>query len=201
MVIRRLPRQLRSSALALPLVMTLGCSSTSGTGGVKSDPQVFRGADGWCQIVHPVSCPPDTMCNPPPPMRTDCPADLSVLTHDGWQPGVGRVDDGTCMTVAAPTCVVATEACTENLGPTTTCPDDPKALRFDRYKPPEPPELPKPKLAGRILRQVDGTCISLAEPMKCPPKATCNPPPPKRIECPTDPKDIHTDLLNRNIPK
>lgn len=197
MVIRRLPRQLRSSALALPLVMTLGCSSTSNTGGGQSSPTVYRGADGWCHITYDMKCPPDATCNPPPPQRIDCPTDLGKLSHDGWQPGVGRIADGTCVTLEAPTCTVATDTCAENLGNTTACPEDPKTLRFDRYKPPEPT---KPKYAGRILRRADGTCTLLASPPSCPPNVTCNPPPPRPIDCPADPAEIHTDLMKPPTP-
>ena len=38
----------------------------------------------------------------------------------------------------------------------------------------------------RITQQPDGTCVSFPTDFKCPTGATCNPPPPKPVECPPE---------------
>lgn len=47
-------------------------------------------------------------------------------------------------------------------------------------------ELPPPSGRGRVVQRPDGKCYE--EPdlsnFKCPPKATCNPPPPMPVRCP-----------------
>lgn len=201
MVLRRLPRHLRSSALSLPLVLTLGCSSSPGTGsGPERSSTTWRDPIGHCFVSETVRCPPNATCNPPPPRRIACPDGGVGLDLDNFEGGVGRLEDGRCVTILPPTCPVETTVCTENLGEAVPCPepgDKGKALRFDRFVP-KKTELLRP--AGRILRRADGTCTLLAEPPRCPPNATCNPPPPRPIECPADPKEIHFDQMKPPTP-
>lgn len=187
MILRRLPRSLRLSALSLPLVLTVGCSSTPAGPLPGKDTSIRRRADGHCFKDFNPSCPPDVACNPPAPEPVACP-DPKALDFDGWRDGVGRVEDGTCVVVKAPTCPPE-GACTENLGGTTECVADKKTLKFDRFR-----EVPPPA-AGRIFRRADGTRLLMPPAPNCPPKATCNPPPPHPIPCPEDPTRIHTDLF------
>jgi hypothetical protein len=41
------------------------------------DRHVQRRPDGTCWEYFDVRCPPDATCNPPPPRRVDCPANLT----------------------------------------------------------------------------------------------------------------------------
>ncbi|MCA9593565.1 MAG: hypothetical protein KC776_09655 [Myxococcales bacterium] len=47
------------------------------------------------------------------------------------------------------------------------------------------PSPQTPKSDGtRLERQADGSCL-LTEEISCPPEASCNPPPPRRVNCDT----------------
>jgi hypothetical protein len=50
--------------------------------------------------------------------------------------------------------------------------------------PAAPPETPRGDSSTHLERQADGTCL-LSEEIECPPDATCNPPPPRRVDCDT----------------
>jgi hypothetical protein len=50
---------------------------------------------------------------------------------------------------------------------------------------PVPP--PEPASKPQMMRDAAGVCwLDESSSSNCPPDATCNPPPPRRIECPTD---------------
>lgn len=53
--------------------------------------------------------------------------------------------------------------------------------------PPPPGSLPDPPADGKgeVTRRDDGTCWYF-EAIECPPEATCNPPPPMQVKCPTE---------------
>ncbi len=49
--------------------------------------------------------------------------------------------------------------------------------------PPPPQTLPMPRAEETVTKHTDGTCWASA-PVKCPaPPATCNPPPPRQVQC------------------
>lgn len=131
-------------------------------------------------------CPAMATCNPPPPVRVECPSDVSTLDNDRWAPRLGRMENGTCVETVAPTCPPTVETCQELPPREVACPADTSTLHFDRYV--------APKLPPRIWRDDAGACWTHEE-IKCPPPevATCNPPPPRKVECPSDPKDLSFD--------
>lgn len=57
---------------------------------------------------------------------------------------------------------------------------------------PEPPpkpskeNLPTAPSSWTIKHNSDGSCIAYPPSAKCPPTATCNPPPPRRVKCSSD---------------
>jgi hypothetical protein len=54
--------------------------------------------------------------------------------------------------------------------------------------PPRPQPQPQADVpAGwTVSRNDDGTCTAYPPPANCPPKATCNPPPPRKVACPPE---------------
>lgn len=51
-----------------------------------------------------------------------------------------------------------------------------------------PPPLPDAPPGANVVKNADGTCWFYAPPSTCPPKATCNPPPPRQVKCTPDAK-------------
>src|SRR5688500_2587309 len=60
----------------------------------KTTTTVRRMDDGTCQEFTSVECPPQVMCNPPPPRTVDCPPDL--LPDAKVPDNVHARTDGTC---------------------------------------------------------------------------------------------------------
>lgn len=52
------------------------------------------GAQGQCDAMGDSSCPPNFACNPPPPMKIECPPGIGKTRSDGVH--VGRLPDQTC---------------------------------------------------------------------------------------------------------
>ncbi|MEP7120445.1 MAG: hypothetical protein ABJE95_06035 [Byssovorax sp.] len=73
-----------------------------------------------CEIVHSVQCPPNVKCNPPPPRRIACPANVDFSTPRHFTEIVGSSE-----------CVVARESAP--CKPGTTC------------NPPAPQRVPCPE--------------------------------------------------------
>jgi hypothetical protein len=189
MSLRSHPRRLRLSALSLPLLVTVGCSTT--TERHRSEARTWRDAGGTCWRMPAYSCRPDATCNPPSPERVDCPDDLSTLSSDNYRPPPPaprrwRDAAGKCFEetpVACPSPEVAT--CNPPPPYPIDCPADLSTLSFDAFVPPQPPPLPKLP-DGPIRKDASGTCWS-DPPASCPPPeegTTCNPPPPERVPCP-----------------
>lgn len=105
-------------------------------------------------------CPPDVMCNPPPPRPVTCP---STLTRDG---SIVRHEDGSCLLILDRVCVT---------GPMPTC------------NPPPPQRVPcndAHVADGLQQRHSDGACYEHAE-VSCPrPTETCEPAVTQAVACP-----------------
>ncbi len=54
--------------------------------------------------------------------------------------------------------------------------------------PRKPALKPAPKTGGRVITQADGSCIWVKS-IKCPKGASCNPPPPTKVQCPPMKRD------------
>lgn len=165
--------------------MTLGCSTTRSEG---SKSRTWRDEIGRCWHMAAFDCPPPQVatCNPPPPMRVECPTDLATLESDHWTARVGRMESGTCVETVAPSCPPTVETCQERAPREVPCPEDAKLLAFDRFVKKAP--------APRPWRDEEGECWVMPR-IDCPPPevATCNPPPPQKVECPADPKELSSD--------
>lgn len=187
MSLRSRPRRLRLSALSLPLLVTAGCSSS---GEHRSEAKTWRDEAGACWHMHGFKCSPDATCNPPPPERVDCPADLSTLSSDAYRPPPPpprrwRNAAGECfeeIEIVCPPPEVAT--CNPPPPEPIDCPADLSTLSFDAFVPPPPLPL------GPVRKDGAGLCW-YDPPANCPPPeegTTCNPPPPEQVPCPPDAK-------------
>ena len=75
--------------------------------------------------------------------------------------------------------------------PVTTQEPPPVAIDPPELKTPTTPSLSPAPDNGRVFVREDGTCWWAME-VKCPPQATCNPPPPRQVLCPSDDSDNST---------
>ena len=70
----------------------------------------------------------------------------------------------------------------------TSNPPAPTTTTATQPPPPTPPPpstgTPSTPASSHIEKRPDGTCVEIAN-THCPPGATCNPPPPKKVTCPT----------------
>lgn len=69
---------------------------------------------------------------------------------------------------------------------TTSNPPPPEKPIGVATNPPPPPALPvAPTSGGSLTKHDDGTCTWYYS-VDCPPNTMCNPPPPKKVQCPED---------------
>lgn len=92
---RRAPRLPRPAA-AFVVTLALGPACQKRPPETAGTAQVSRGGDGTCRYHHASRpCPEGTLCNPPPPVRVECPrklrdeagADGGAVTVDARPPG------------------------------------------------------------------------------------------------------------------
>src|SRR5690606_27985563 len=97
------------------------------------------------------------------------------------EPMIRRQPDGTCVELVNIQCPEGL-MCNPPPPRTVPCPpDDSEAAQGEG-------ERPDAGKTTRIVRRDDGTCWEHIVDFECPPpeRATCNPPPPRRVECPPD---------------
>jgi hypothetical protein len=114
-----------------------------------------------CETWEDMSCPPGATCNPPPPEPVACPDDLLPRLLPGIAP-TARPDDG---------CLLGEVrvVCPEDLArPAQTTIPDPDDAR-----------------ARIIFHGQTQDCWRHFSP-SCPPRARCNPPPPRPVACPDE---------------
>jgi|GEM_PF-1477722 len=166
-----------------------------------------------------MDCPPPEVatCNPPPPEVVVCPADLSLLARDAYQPPpaprqIGRREDGVCWEEFDANCPPYEEGTTCNPPEPqeVACPMDSAELRYDHFKPvplveiapprnpPFPQEVaipvpPPAKPPALVRRDAKGTCWTEAIDTCTEADGLCNPPPPLPTECPTDLSKLASD--------
>lgn len=84
--------------LAVPFVVTLAvvpaCAASGASGGGPAGPggggsRIDRHEDGTCWQVHEVSCPPEALCNPPPPQQVDCATGGPIVETPTPEPDAG----------------------------------------------------------------------------------------------------------------
>jgi hypothetical protein len=110
-------------------------------------------------------CPPDVMCNPPPPRVVVCPA---TLTQNG---AIVRHADGSCLLVLDLVCVT---------GPLPTCnPPPPRVVPCDDGG----------SSSGLRERRPNGECVEHVAPTCPPPEQTCTRQDPRVVACP--PPEAH----------
>ncbi|MBA2543016.1 MAG: hypothetical protein H0V17_25470 [Deltaproteobacteria bacterium] len=134
---------------------------------------------GACEADFVVECPPNTKCNPPAPLAVECPAGTSGRT-------VIRVAQ-----VTPDRCGIVPKGCVD-----TSC-----------VKLATPCPLPAgQKLPAKLVevwtveknKNGDGGCHAEEPEADCPPNADCNPPVPRKIECPpgvTETVELKVGLL------
>jgi hypothetical protein len=97
---------LKKRRFAAPFVVTLAilpaCATTGSGGGGPTGPggegsHIDRQDDGTCWKSFDVSCPPDAMCNPPPPQQVDCATGEPIP-----EPPPEQADAGATPVIAAP---------------------------------------------------------------------------------------------------
>ncbi len=126
----------RTFAASFVLTLGAGCMTTTTSTAPPPDepgspqPRLQRQADGTCLKTFEVDCPPETMCNPPPPEVVNCDTGEPVVPEERNLPPIGQ------------------EPAPEG---------EPTKVRPER---PDPGVLPPPsgKPGTSVVRRAEGTC-------------------------------------------
>ncbi len=145
-------------------------------------PKVVRNADGTCTEFIDVVCEEGETCNPPPPREVPCPPELAGgEPTDPPKPArakgtISMSYDGECTLYHSVECDPG-EKCNPPPPEKVKCPPEELAKLPDA-----------PSSGGRLRRNPTGVCTFFHDSPKCPPGATCNPPPPMAVKCPPEEK-------------
>jgi hypothetical protein len=161
----------RRTQFAAPLIVTLACGNSEPTETRNPPPPApkFKGAwdvrrapAGGCLAEDANPCAPDTKCNPPPPRAIECPPGTSGRT-------VIRVVE-----LPAHTCGIAPAGCA-----------DPTCVKLATPCPlPHGQRFPQKLVEVWTVEKRGSECHAEEPNPDCPPNVDCNPPFPRKIECP-----------------